>query len=246
MNIFDDDNTDLKVKPQTLSGMAYDKLLDMIMSSAVRPDAHLNVDELAKTFGVSKTPLREALKSLEKTGLVSFRPYAGYSIKTFTAKEIGELYELRILLEAFAVDQIIKVVRDEHVDSLKSIQLYIERNLDVSRVKLFKMNRVFHDYFYSVSDCPKLCEMIGLLWDNLAFFRMLLIQEDNYVANMKSEHWEYIDALEKRQSERLKSLVTTNLRKHAEQVPRLVDEHYRYQSGTRPAASTAFRSSPPG
>lgn len=230
MNIFDDDHDDLKMKPQTLSGIVYDKLLDMIMSNAVGPDERINVDEIAKRFGISKTPLREALKSLEKTGLISFRPYAGYSIKTFTSKEIEEIYEIRILLESFAIDQISKIVTDDNIFSLKSIQKEIENNLHLPKVKLFKMNRTFHDYFYSISGYTKLCEMIGLLWDNLAFFRMLLIQEDDYIETMKTEHWAYIDALEKRQGDRLKHLVISNLRTHAQRVPKLVRDHYRRDS----------------
>lgn len=226
IDILQDDNHDLKMKPQPLSGMVYDKLLDMIMSNAVRSDDRLNVDELAKKFGVSKTPLREALKSLEKTGLVSFKPYAGYSVKKFTAKEIEELYEIRSLLEQFAVEKIIENVKNEDVRKLSTIQNYIENNLSVSKINLFKLNRYFHDHFYSISGCPKLCEMIGLLWDNLSFFRMLLIQEDSYIENMKSEHWEYIGALEQRQGERLKNLIVSNLRAHAKQVPELVRDHY--------------------
>ena len=230
MDIFEDDRDDLKMKPQTLSGMVYDRLLDLIMSDFDGLDAKINVDELAKKFGVSKTPLREALKSLEKTGLVTFKPYSGYSVKTFTSREIEELYEIRVLLETYAVGQVVRVVREEHIDQLKKIQKYIEDHIDLPKVKLFKLNRVFHDKFYSISDSPKLCEIIGLLWDNLSFFRMLLIQEDDYVDNMKAEHWEYIDALEKRQEERLKRLVVSNLKVHAARIPRLVDEYYKNHS----------------
>ena len=230
MSILEDDFADAKMKPQTLSGQVYDKLLDMIMSNVARPDSRLNVDELSKRFGVSKTPLREALKSLEKTGLVSFKPYSGYMVKTFTAKEIEEIYKIRILLETFAIDQILENVTDVHIRELKRIQATIESNLAVPKVKLFKMNREFHDYFYSISDCPKLCEMIGLLWDNLVFFRMLLIQEDDYINNMKTEHRAYIDALEKRQGGRLKTLIVAALEVHAQRIPRLVQHHYRNPS----------------
>jgi DNA-binding GntR family transcriptional regulator len=230
MSILEDDFADAKMKPQTLSGQVYDKLLDMIMSNVARPDSRLNVDELSKRFGVSKTPLREALKSLEKTGLVSFKPYSGYMVKTFTAKEIEEIYKIRILLETFAIEQILENVSDVHIRELKRIQATIESNLTVPKVKLFKMNREFHDYFYSISDCPKLCEMIGLLWDNLVFFRMLLIQEDDYINNMKTEHRAYIDALEKRQGERLKALIVAALEVHAQRIPRLVQHHYRNPS----------------
>ncbi len=241
MDIFDDERDDLKMKPQTLSGMVYDRLLDLIMSNVVSLDAKINVDDLAKKFGVSKTPLREALKSLEKTGLVTFKPYSGYSIKTFTSREIEELYAIRVLLETYAVQQILERVSEDHIGQLKKIQAYIEAHLDTPKIKLFKMNRGFHDYFYSISDSPKLCEMIGLLWDNLSFFRMLLIQEEDYVENMKSEHWEYIDALEKRQEDRLKHLLVTNLKGHAERIPRLVREHYDDQ----PKREESVRLDPP-
>lgn len=197
------------------------------MSNVLKADDKVNADELAKTFGVSKTPLREALKSLEKTSLVDFTPYAGYSVKRITAEDIKGLYEIRILLEAFAVDRIIKCVTDKHVERLSRIQEYIEANLSVPKIDLFKMNRQFHDYFYSISGFSKLCEMIGLLWDNLSFFRMLLIQEQDYIENMKREHWDYIKALEKGDGEYLKQLIISNLRKHANRVPDLVREHYK-------------------
>jgi len=231
MDIFEGDRDDLKMKPQTLSGMVYDRLLDLIMSDFDGIDSKINVDDLAKKFGVSKTPLREALKSLEKTGLVTFKPYSGYSIKTFTSREIEELYEIRILLETFAVTQIIKTVSNEDIEQLKKIQHYIEENSKLPKIKLFKLNRGFHDKFYSISKSPKLCDIIGQLWDNLSFFRMLLVQEDDYVKNMKEEHWAYIDALEKRHEDRLKHMLESNLKGHAARIPRLVQEYYQNHSG---------------
>ena len=227
MNIFQGEAYDLKVKPQTLSERVYDKLLDMIMSNEMKADARLNVDELAKQFGVSKTPLREALKSLEKTGLVLLTPYAGYSVKKFTAKEIEEIYKIRILLEVFAVDYIVKNVAKKDIKMLNSIQEYIEENADEPRITIFKFNRKFHDYFYMISDHPKLCEMIGLLWDNLSFFRMLMIQDDNYIENMKIEHHRYIEALAVHDGDRLKTLIEANLRRHADQIPELLHDHYK-------------------
>ena len=219
-------DNEIKLNHQPLSEIVYDKILDFIVSGSLKVDDRINIDELSRVFKISKTPLREAVKSLEKTGLVASTPYAGSYVKKLSVEEIQELYEIRILLESYAVKKIVKNVSDEDIRNLEEIQLSIESKLDLQDIKLHKLNRKFHDYFYRISHMPRLCEMISLLWDNLSFFRLLLAQNEDYSKTMVDEHHEYIETLKNRDEKKLISLINLNLKNHAKKIPELVQNYY--------------------
>ena len=221
---FTDD--ELSLKHQPLSEIVYDKILDLIISGTLKVNDRIVIDELARVFKISKTPLREAVKSLEKTGLVGSTPYAGSYVKKLSVEEIEELYEIRILLESYAVKKIIQNVTDEDIVKLEKIQESIEAQLDIHDIKMHKLNRKFHDCLYSISRMPRLCEMISLLWDNLSFFRLLLARNEDYSKTMVDEHHEYIETIRKRDDKKLLELIELNLKNHAKKIPELVSNYY--------------------
>lgn len=226
MAIKDLEGDEIRLNHQPLSEIVYDKILDLIFSGTLKVDDKINVDELSRLFKISKTPIREALKSLEKTGLVASTPYAGSYVKRLSVEEIQELYEIRILLETYAIKKIIQNVTSEDISDLEQIQSNIEKRLDSPQIKIYKLNRKFHDRIYSISKMSKLCEMIGQLWDNLCFFRLLLAGNEDYLQTMVAEHHEYIKTIKDRDEAKLTYLTVSNLRRHAERIPDLVEKYY--------------------
>jgi DNA-binding GntR family transcriptional regulator len=87
---------------RTLREIVADELLAMIMRGDLKPGDRLLEDRLAEQLGVSRNPVREAIRALESTGLVEVQPRRGAQVTTFDRDDIGELLELRSVLEAFA------------------------------------------------------------------------------------------------------------------------------------------------
>lgn len=89
--------------PQTTRGKIYEEVKKEIFSCVLQPSEILVVDNLAKRFGVSRTPVREALLALSNEGLLEARHHVGFIVTPVNVREIIEIYSLRILLEKEAV-----------------------------------------------------------------------------------------------------------------------------------------------
>jgi DNA-binding GntR family transcriptional regulator len=95
-------------------------LSEHIVAGSIPPDERINAGELARQFGVSPTPVREALARLESDGLVEKLPLRGYrTTDLLDARELAELFELRLLLEPGTAGSAASRRTDEHVASLQ-------------------------------------------------------------------------------------------------------------------------------
>ncbi len=224
------ENVILDSNHKTLSDKVYDMVLNLIVDGELELNQRINPDDIAKSFNVSRTPVREALKSLEKTGLVHFKSYTGAYVRKLTIKEIEEIYIIRMQLETFALEMVIENVTQEDIETISSIQNEIEKRLDgtpVNGKKLYYLNEKFHMEMYKISQMPKLCEMIENLWTNLSLYRILLAGKKDYSEEIRIEHRKYIDCLIKRDKDEIVSITKKNLLNHLEHVPELVNKYYK-------------------
>ncbi len=227
----DDDEILLSVplKHKPLSEVVSDQIMDWIMDGTLRAGEKINSETLSRKLGVSRTPVREALKFLEQTGLVSSTPYVGTSVNKLLIEDINEIYVLRELLETFVIKKVVSLVSDSDICMLEDIQQKIEAEVDATPrdIKtIFKLNQEFHMKMYGISRMQRLCEMIDGLWSNLSFFRLLHANNPTYGDKAKREHRDYIDALKKGDTDKLERMIVANLMDHAAQMPRLVSEYY--------------------
>jgi len=90
------------VRDAPLAKLVRDDVLAMILRGELRPGQRINEPDVANRLGVSRVPVREALRELESTGLVAARKHAGVFVREPTGEEVRELYEMRGLLDGFA------------------------------------------------------------------------------------------------------------------------------------------------
>ncbi len=226
---FSNDYDYLMDNHKTLSVKVYDMILNLIIEGKLKVDERINSDLIAKSFSVSRTPVREALKSLEKTGLVHFKSYSGAYVKKLTVEEIEEIYSIRKILESFALKEAIDNVCENDISRLYKIQNKIEvliENEPVDVKKVYDLNALFHMTLYKISKMPKLCEMIETLWINLSLYRFLLASKESYSDTIKTEHQDYIDCLKNKDKDKIISIIQRNLDNHLKKVPALVNDYY--------------------
>ena len=127
----------------TISESPYDKLFRAIETGEILPGERLLETDLAKRFGVSRTPIREAIRKLESDGIVEHLPRIGAVVRQLSQQEIVELYEMRIVLESTAAEMAAKhasVAEIETLEALNQDMLEASGNpFDVARI-----NRHFH------------------------------------------------------------------------------------------------------
>ena len=201
----------MMLQRDTLPMQVLNKLMDWIMDGKLKMGEKLNTEELARQLGVSRMPIREALKSLEKMGLAESIPYVGVKLVSLEQEDVLQIYLMRQLLEPLAAGEACKKITEEQIHELEEIHkeyIPIVEADEIDAKKLYLQNRKFHFAIYSISVMDRVCAMIESLWDTLSFFKLIygrdVIKNTNGAKNMIAEHQGYIDALKDRDAERLK------------------------------------------
>lgn len=201
----------MMLQRDTLPMQVLNKLMDWIMDGKLKMGEKLNTEELARRLGVSRMPIREALKSLEKMGLAESIPYVGVKLVSLEQEDVLQIYLMRQLLEPLAAGEACKKITEEQIHELEEIHkeyIPIVEADEIDAKKLYLQNRKFHFAIYSISEMDRVCAMIESLWDTLSFFKLIygrdVIKNTNGAKNMIAEHQGYIDALKDRDAERLK------------------------------------------
>ena len=201
----------MMLQRDTLPMQVLNKLMDWIMDGKLKMGEKLNTEELARQLGVSRMPIREALKSLEKMGLAESIPYVGVKLVSLEQEDVLQICLMRQLLEPLAAGEACKKITEEQIHELEEIHkeyIPIVEADEIDAKKLYLQNRKFHFAIYSISEMDRVCAMIESLWDTLSFFKLIygrdVIKNTNGAKNMIAEHQGYIDALKDRDAERLK------------------------------------------
>ena len=220
----------MMLQRDTLPMQVLNKLMDWIMDGKLKMGEKLNTEELARQLGVSRMPIREALKSLEKMGLAESIPYVGVKLVSLEQEDVLQIYLMRQLLEPLATGEACKKITEEQIHELEEIHkeyVPIVEADEIDAKKLYLQNRKFHFAIYSISEMDRVCAMIESLWDTLSFFKLIygrdVIKNTNGAKNMIAEHQGYIDALKDRDAERLKKSLYDTLGVRIEGISKETD-----------------------
>lgn len=220
----------MMLQRDTLPMQVLNKLMDWIMDGKLKMGEKLNTEELARQLGVSRIPIREALKSLEKMGLAESIPYVGVKLVSLEQEDVLQIYLMRQLLEPLAAGEACKKITEEQIHELEEIHkeyIPIVEADEIDAKKLYLQNRKFHFAIYSISEMDRVCAMIESLWDTLSFFKLIygrdVIKNTNGAKNMIAEHQGYIDALKNRDAERLKKSLYDTLGVRIEGISKETD-----------------------
>lgn len=143
---------------------AAESLRDEILSGAIASGARLGEAELASRLSVSRTPIREALSRLAAEGLVELSPNRGARVATWTAEQLREIFELRLRLEPYAVQQAVPKLTLAQLDELDELATAMNRAGRPGRTQdltaLFELNRAFHGLFIDAAGSPPLASAL--------------------------------------------------------------------------------------
>lgn len=225
-------NTHIKIAPiqqnPSLKARAYEALKTAIMNMNIyAPDAELRLDErdLSQRFGVSRTPLREALAQLESEGLVRIVMRRGIYINRKTKAEILDMITVWAALESMAARLATKEAADEELSRLHELVDVFGVDEVAQRMGEYSdANIRFHQAIISLGGCPLISEITNGLFFHVRAIRQRTIFENERVKRSIVDHKEIIAALEARDTERAERLVrehTLKLRDHVERFVNL-------------------------
>lgn len=212
---------------RTTPGMVADVLRDAIMHGVLKGGQPLRQDDLAAQFGLSRIPVREALRQLEGEGLVIVHPHRGAVVAVLSAEELQELCEIRSALETTALRRALTRMDDETVQRAEEILAETDRATNVLDV-WSKNNWRFHATLYRPAQRPRLLAMIKTLHDTIDRYLRLHVSILNYKDRGQAEHWALLDACRRRDTD----LALALLEQHIEGVAVLLAEYLNADSSS--------------
>ncbi len=195
-----------------LGEVVFENLRDAILTGKLAPGARLMEIQLAETLGVSRTPVREAMKRLEQEDFIEVIPRKGAYVKELNIKDIFDVLELRRLLEGFAAQFAAENMTDSDLKVMKKLLNDFEEAVEANDTEaLIEIDYKYHDTIYGISKNSKLKETIKNLQEQFYRFRTIYFNEHHNYQTIIEGHCQILDALEARDAERAKDIVQAHI-----------------------------------
>lgn len=176
-----------------LRQIVYEKIKEAIVEGIIKPGEKLSEVELANKMAVSRTPVREAIRQLAKTGLVSLTPRKGAFVTVPTLEDASALYELRANLEMFAVTLIAQSPPKKDLEKFRDIFFNMDNDTDPKEYLI--QDRKFHNFLYEASGNRFLKGVLLDILDMINLYRPYSLAERNYLKALSEGHIAIIDAI---------------------------------------------------
>ncbi|MEM9579129.1 MAG: GntR family transcriptional regulator [Pseudomonadota bacterium] len=200
-----------KNKGSSYSDLVCDHVRQSILKGDLRPGDRLREKDLEKALGISRTPIREAMKSLEAQGLIKMESWKGAFIAVLTRRQIIELYDFRTMIEDFSVRMVCAQASDQDIDRLDDIVSRSETLTSASQSELVRLNSEFHAALTQFSRNRFVEEAIGPLRISFALMKGNAYGETGQWAQILREHRAIVDAIRARDAERAAALVREHI-----------------------------------
>ena len=173
----------------TLRDVVFKSIRDAILSGSLKAGERLMEKNLADKLGVSRTPIREALRKLEIEGFIEMVPRKGAIVKEVTPTEIADVLEIRAALEALAAKIACSKSDEQLKENLATAKEEFklaakDNNVDQMAAK----DVAFHDIIYSATGNEKLIHILNNLREQIYRYRLIYLYDKNYIGNIIEEH----------------------------------------------------------
>jgi DNA-binding GntR family transcriptional regulator len=194
---------DVKVNEyMPLRDVVFKTLRQSILRGELAPGERLMEIQLAKRLGVSRTPIREAIRKLELEGLVIMIPRKGAEVAGITEKNLRDVLEVRRSLEELAINLACQRISEEGMEKLAGAQEAFKKALETSdMLEIARADEAFHDVIYAGTGNDRLVQILNNLREQMYRYRLeyikdtgkrqlLLVEHDNILKAVKSRNIE--------------------------------------------------------
>lgn len=194
----------LPIQRRTLHDEVVVRLRDMIIEGRLAAGERLNESELGPQLGVSRTPLREAIKTLAGEGLIELKPSKGAVVRRFDIEDVRHMLESIRMLEQFAGRLACARASDEEIAGILELhRSMLARYRTRSRLAYYKLNQAIHSAIVRAAHNPTLTEMHDTLQARLKRIRYIGHGDPDKWAGAVAEHEDMAAALKKRDADAL-------------------------------------------
>ena len=199
------------LRTRSRGDFVYDSLRDAIWEGRFAHGERLREEEIGRAFGVSRTPVREALQRLQQRGLLTIGPGRSLVVAELTKQQVFELYAMREILEGSAARFAAQHANATEIGILYRLQAELAKASNDALV-LVKLNRRFHQAIYEAAHNHYLMQTLDALHDSLALLHNTTFRMPNRRRDSDEEHRLIVAAIERRDPDRAEKAAREHIR----------------------------------
>jgi phosphonate utilization transcriptional regulator len=200
------------VQANSLPGLVQAEIEQLILRGELAIGQRVNESDLALRFGMSRGPIREALRALEESRLVRSEKNRGVFVREVSVREADEIYDVREALDQLIGQRVAERATPEQLRGMQAVVAEMDEATAVQDIKCYHaLNLKFHDMLVDFAGNARLTETYRLLTKGLLLFRLRGLQDGGGFSVSNTEHKAVVEAIAARDSARAGRL----LRRHA-------------------------------
>lgn len=199
-------------KKSSLSEYVFDTIREAILNGKYKENDLLKENALATELGVSRTPVREALKQLELEGLVLLIPNKGASVIGFSKKDVKDIYEMRALLEGLCVKKAIENINDDIINELFEILDLNSYYLSKGKMDaILELDNKYHQVIYKAANSRMISQTLSDFHHYLERMRKTTLNDIERAQKSYIEHQKIANAIKERNVEEAQRLAIEHI-----------------------------------
>ena len=202
-----------------LRDVVFKTLRQAILKGELEPGERLMEIQLAERLGVSRTPIREAIRKLELEGLVLMIPRKGAEVAKISESNLRDVLEVRRSLEELAIDLACQRITAEELESLNKAEVDFKAAIgNGDAMQIAQTDEQFHEIIYNSTKNQKLVQILNNLREQMYRYRFEYIKDANMREDLRREHREITDAIIKGECERAKTAISLHIDNQEENI----------------------------
>ncbi len=200
---------------KSIANQIYSILKQQVIDGTYRPGEKISEQTVADRYGISRSPVREAIRQLANEGLIDYFPNRGAFVKSYTAKMVKDSVDVRLLLEKYAIANIEPTLLEEYREDL----LQLRETIRVAdRSDYIALDAELHETIVKLCGNEALMSLYRLLYSQILAFREISLVDESMFQLATRSHVAILTAILSGQTERAERLITKHLTESAEQV----------------------------
>lgn len=209
-----------------LRDVVFQTLRQAILYGELKPGERLMEIALANRLGVSRTPVREAIRMLELEGLVVMEPRKGAHVAQITEKDLNDVLEVRLGLEELVVQFASERITEEELQNLKAAEEEFEQSMQRNDlVALAAADVKFHEVIYQATHNQRLVQMINNIKEQMYRYRMEYLKDVKVRETLVKEHRQLLQALEEHCQESAEDSIRAHIQNQQDAIRRELDAY---------------------
>lgn len=203
----------------SLRGRVFHRIREDILRGRYKRDEALKELQISSELGVSRTPVREALRQLELEGLVTIIPNKGAVVAGIDAKDIADIYAIRSMIEGLSAQWAALNISEEQIDELEEIVYLSEFHLQKGhKEQLYELDTKFHEMLYEASQSKILKHVLSDFHHYVQRVRKTSLSNNERAKKSIAEHKAILEALRKGDAEQASALTNIHVKNTAQNV----------------------------